>query len=490
MKARLRRIGSSAGALVGLALAVGCGESPPPGPVARPADPGAGHLADAGPTASRSPGESGKSGKSGGPYGSRTEGEGGPSLRENRLIARMLTKVSAARGLNASRPIPGVVLPRDELLAKVRAHVAVEVPQVAIQHEGLVLQLLGLVPTQFDYEQAMYALLQAQLAGFYEPAGGTMFMAADLDDEIAEATLAHELVHALQDQRWDLQTRSRYRPGQSDTSASVSALAEGDATSAMMDVLVGQAQKGKSALDLPDDALGALMEAGVAQAKGGAAGAPHVMQVSLVAPYVEGTRFVHGLRRKGGWPAVDRAWDHPPETTEQILHIEKWETHEPAMAVPAPTVAPLPAVAGVPFKAVEEDVFGELGARIAYAEWMDERSALKAAGHWGGDRTVLAQAGDVYALAVHLRFDGGEADAKVSYALLAKALRARAGSRGTAEGATFECVERADRGPLAVHRTRGELVLAVGPTRTGARWASASDCATVRTWTRTIADQK
>ena len=32
-----------------------------------------------------------------------------------------------------------------------------------------------------------------------------MYMASDLGDEEAEATLAHELVHALQDQRWNLE---------------------------------------------------------------------------------------------------------------------------------------------------------------------------------------------------------------------------------------------------------------------------------------------
>ena len=80
-------------------------------------------------------------------------------------------------------------------------------------------------------------------------------MASDLGEDEAEATLAHELVHALQDQRWDLESRSRYRPGDGDRSEAVSALAEGDATSAMFDVMIARAALGqnKTALDLPDD---------------------------------------------------------------------------------------------------------------------------------------------------------------------------------------------------------------------------------------------
>jgi GNAT superfamily N-acetyltransferase len=139
-----------------------------------------------------------------------------PEGREDRLIARTLKKVSDARGLAATRGVPGVTLSREALIARVKAHVAREIPPVAIRQEGLVLQLLGFVPLDFDYEAETFKLLEAQLAGFYEPSDGTMYMAADLDDDNADATLAHELVHALQDQHYDLKPHSKYTPGQSD----------------------------------------------------------------------------------------------------------------------------------------------------------------------------------------------------------------------------------------------------------------------------------
>src|SRR5262249_46770037 len=159
----------------------------------------------------------------------------GPESRETRLIARTLKRVASLRQLEATRGVPGKTLPRDALIARVKDHVAREIPPDAIEKEGLVLRLFGFVPDQFDYAQEMFALLEAQLAGFYEPEDATMYMAGDLDGLNAEATLAHELVHALQDQHWDLKTRSKYRPGESDKSSALSALAEGDATSAMAD---------------------------------------------------------------------------------------------------------------------------------------------------------------------------------------------------------------------------------------------------------------
>jgi hypothetical protein len=211
--------------------------------------------------------------------------------------------------------------------------VARELPPEAIRNEGLGLQLLGFIPTRFDFEEATYKLLRDQMEGYYEPADGTMYMANDLGAEDAEATLAHELVHGLQDQRWNLEERSKYRPGEGDRSEAVSSLAEGDATSAMFDVMIGLdlSRGGRTAVDLSDDALSEQIRAEMNQAP--AASAPHVMRTSLVAPYLYGTLFVHALRRRGGWEAVNRAWDDAPTTTEQILHVEKWLAHEPPLKV-------------------------------------------------------------------------------------------------------------------------------------------------------------
>ena len=260
-----------------------------------------------------------------------------------------------------------MLLERPALIARVKEHVSRELPPEAIHNEGLALQLFGFVPTQFDYEAAEYRLLQDQLAGYYEPADGTMYMASDLGDEEADATLAHELVHALQDQRWDLERRSQYRAGDGDHSEAVSALAEGDATSAMFDIMIarGAPGRGRTALDLPDEVFTQQIREGMNQGPG--ASAPRVMRSSLAAPYIYGTLFVHALRRRGGWAAVDRAWDDGPTTSEQIMHPEKWIAHEPPMVVGAPTFATL----GDGWKVVDEDSEGELGTRIAFEEWME-----------------------------------------------------------------------------------------------------------------------
>jgi hypothetical protein len=409
--------------------------------------------------------------------------------RETRLVARMLRRVEVARRIEATKPVPGVLLERPALIARVKEHVARELPTEAIRNEGLALQLFGFIPTQFDYEAAEYQLLQDQLAGYYEPADGTMYMASDLGDEEADATLAHELVHALQDQRWDLERRSSYHPGDGDHSEAASALAEGDATSAMFDVMLERAApgSGKTAVDLPDEVFAQQIREGMDQGPG--ASAPRVMRTSLAAPYIYGTLFVHALRRHGGWPAVDRAWDDAPATSEQIMHPEKWYSREPPLIVAAPTFATL----GEGWKVTDEDSEGELGTRIAFEEWMPPKTAADISAGWGGDRGVLVENGDRAAFAWRLRYDPGKTKderTRLAYAALTRGLDASLGPAQARDG-TFVCRERADRGPLGVARAGTDLVFVMGPARTMAGgWASGGDCNLARKWAHEIAGMR
>jgi hypothetical protein len=405
--------------------------------------------------------------------------------RETRLIARMLKRVEMARGLQSTKPVPGVLMERPALIARVKDHVSRELPPEAIRDEGLALQLFGFIPTKFDYEAAEYALLQDQLAGYYEPADGTMYMASDLGDDEAEATLAHELVHALQDQRWNLEERSRYRPGDGDRSEAVSALAEGDATSAMFDVMLARAAPGtgKTAVDLPDDVFSEQIRAGMNEGPG--ASAPHVMRTSLAAPYIYGTLFVHALRRRGGWDAVNHAWDDPPTTSEQLLHTDRWLAHEAPVTVQAPTFATL----GPGWKAEDDDSEGELGARIAFEEWMDPKAAAATSAGWGGDRGVLVTQGDKAAFAWRLRYDPGKTRSETAVRAYTKLKHAldRALGPANASDAGFACRERADRGPLAMALAGADVVFVLGPATTAASgWTSAGNCALSRKWVREV----
>jgi hypothetical protein len=407
-----------------------------------------------------------------------------------RKVADFLARVAEVRRLRPRGMVQGEELDRAALIAGVRAHVAREVPRDVIRNQGELLVGLGLVPRDFDYEEGTFRLLESQLAGFYEYRDKKMYLASDLDEASADLTLAHELVHALQDQHYDLASRMAYQPEENDRESAFQALAEGDATSAMMDVMAPQH---RLAVEMPDDLFIAGIESSMSTSAVGES-APKVLRASLIAPYVDGVLFVHALRRRGiarggadptGWNEVDRVWKSPPETTEQLLHLDKFDAREAAERV-----LPVAAPAESGWSTFYEDVFGEQGLRISAEQWVPKKTAALVAEGWAGDRLAVfrrvapgdgsSAPGDggtssgarvppgMYAVAWHIRFDpkgqDADAEARQAFKALADALRPHREPSGTTV-----CVERGALGPLAIARSGRDLAFAAGPYERGER---------------------
>jgi hypothetical protein len=393
----------------------------------------------------------------------------------DRAVAAALAETSRVRELAARGPVRGTTLSREEMTLQVKRAIEREVPPEVVAAEGELLVALGVAPPSFDYAKALVSLMSAELAGYYEPSDKTMYLASDLGKAEKAATLSHELVHALQDQHYDLGKLLDYRPDESDKQTAIHALAEGDATSAMLDQLL--APRGAKATDLSDQLLGIQVRA-AAQFSSSVTGVPDVLKRSLVAPYVDGIGLVHFLRRRGGWAEVDRIWKAPPSSTEQLLHPEKLLAHENPILVDVP-VAP----SGGPSDRVFTDVLGEQSVRLLLEEWLPRAAAEAGASGWGGDRVVVFHTDDRFAVAIHLRADSVEAATGQATALF----RGVAAQGGGSPRPTSSCAERADLGPLRVERKGRDVVIVAGPyRRAGPVVSAAASCRDAALWAARI----
>jgi len=339
------------------------------------------------------------------------------------ITGSILQLASKARQLKVKEPVKLQVLAPQALVGIVRKKVADDIPKDLVRAEGHAYAALGLIPTGYKYEEETYALLEEELAGLYIPEDKTMYVAGGIKGGDLESTLAHELVHALQDQHFGIGDKMKFRPGEGDAIAAIHALAEGDATSAMFDARIiaehgEDAVKVKNASAIPDsdpeDLLAMTLKDKAGKSKIGTA--PRFLAVGLLAPYADGLRFVHAMRRQGGplgWRAVDQAWARPPVTTEQLLHLDKYAINELSIEVPTATSNAL----GASFKKTYDDVFGEQEGRIAFAEWMDVKASKKAASGWGGDRVTLYEDGDKHAICWRVVFDSKD-DADEAFGFL------------------------------------------------------------------------
>jgi len=390
--------------------------------------------------------------------------------------------------LPALSPVKGRLISRAEIAQYLTAQLDEETPTDVIQATEALLYGFGTVDVNFDFRANVISLMTAQLLGFYDPKQRTFFVGGDLPGDEADVTLWHELVHALQDQHYDLTRLTDWQPDIGDSQAAVHALAEGDATSVMLDAMLKP--RGVTALDVPDGLMRAQSLLGSA-----ALTAPPILVRSLIAPYVDGLAFTNYLRRHGGFEAVDEAWRTPPGSTEQLLHPEKFLAREAPLVVPTP---PPPAHA-TELAERFHDVMGEQTLRLLFEEWLPARTAAAAAADWGGDRlSVFADdARKHWAVGWHLRFDspGAAERAFVAFARSAPLTERGAEGRGLAEESSAPrasakvCRERHTQGPLALVRRGVDLGVTLGPfQRDGAAVAADPACGAALAWAAKIAN--
>lgn len=221
-------------------------------------------------------------------------------------------RVAALRGLEDADPPPVDIVTSSQLRGQAQA--ADRDTGRSGAEDRRALQLLGLLPegtsppsSERDAEG---------VAGLYDFISQRLVVVSDAPPALpAEAILAHELLHALEDRAFDPEPP---RPDATDDRAlAARALLEGTAT------LVEQryAQRHLPAVK------GGLIRRYVAASRD-----PHAYLANqTLFPYIAGPAFVQALLDEaGGWRLVDRAVrGRAPQSTEQVLHADKYLNAEP-----------------------------------------------------------------------------------------------------------------------------------------------------------------
>jgi hypothetical protein len=193
------------------------------------------------------------------------------------------------------------------------------------------LHLLGVLARGQSLAQVQRRQLTGQVAGVYIPRSGRLYVLG-AGGNPPRSVIAHEVVHALQDEHFDL-THGAFapHPGDHDGELAALALVEGDAT----DV------QSRYVATLPaGDLLGEFARALAAVPQGVAADTPPYLERRLLFAYSAGESFVRALRARGGQRLLDRAFAHPPRTSAAVLDPARWIAGDPppqAVRLPAGT---------------------------------------------------------------------------------------------------------------------------------------------------------
>ena len=287
--------------------------------------------------------------------------------------------MSVLRRLFSLTVIDRTVIDREQLLARLRDDLEEDLDEI-LEAQALY-ATMGIIDRDTNLYDLLLGLYGEQVVGLFDTEEEKLFLVKDAGGfgPADIVTYAHEFVHALQQQHFDIHSTQEGLEDNSDASRAFHALVEGDAT--ISEILYAFEH-------LSEEDLAAIGEAALSSVSSVALeAAPHVIQRGLYFPYVEGAQFVTALYfTENDWGLVNEAYADLPQSTEQVLHPEKYIFREEPATVDLPD---LTAALGEGWTQVTRDTLGEF-LLMAYLETdlAPEQAALAAEG-WGGDSYSL-----------------------------------------------------------------------------------------------------
>jgi hypothetical protein len=336
-------------------------------------------------------------------------------------VPEIVAGLSRLRGLPLDAPI-GIDFVDDETFMRERRRVmAPRGPSVSDRNSYYA--VFGMAsPTNLT--SLANKMVDEELVGFYDRATKRIYVRRRdprTPEREVRITIAHEAEHALQERFFD-------------TSAA-DAIADIDQGLALRALFEGEAMLASAVFEgtyegVPPAEVISLLQGGALQRQLGylrmhgehTSNAPPILRAQLEWPYFEGAAFMAKLAASGGWELVNAAMRNPPQTTEQVLHIEKYVAGEGAVEVLTPK--PLDG-----YTLVGHGRMGELQTRFLLAECMTDSEAAEAAAGWGGDAYAIVTRGVEQVLLWSTAWDDERAASRFEAAMKSRRACARTGDK-------------------------------------------------------------
>lgn len=291
-----------------------------------------------------------------------------------------LTEVS---GLEMHHNVPFDLITRDDVNRFLKDRVREVSKPEDLRIEALALKKFGYVPQDFDLEKTTVDLLTEQAAAFYDYHKKKLYITDWASSSMRQAALVHELAHALADQNFHLERFIRQGRDDDDLSMAHMAVMEGQATWLMSEVLARRAGQSLKDSTASVEMMSHAMETGGEEYPVFEA-APLYLRRTLVFPYTQGMLFQDAVVRKLEDAGFAEVFRHPPVSTQQIMHPEKY------FAGLRPASPALPRFSrGRGYKRLVEGKVSELDLAILIEQFIDARRSGEIAPHWRGGEYAL-----------------------------------------------------------------------------------------------------
>jgi hypothetical protein len=237
------------------------------------------------------------------------------------LSARIQQDVEKLRGAKFQGVIPVKLADKPTLIEYMKRRTEEDTPPERLAADERLAKLLGLIPPGMDLLAEQYSMLESQVGGFYDPPTKTFYLMDSMPKGLAGVILAHELVHALDDQLFDLDAPQAELKDNTDAQLAYHSLIEGSGTAAMNTWM----QKHLAEINLSG------YEEMTKEQTESLAKTPRWLWRPLIALYLQGACFVtrsnsllQGQTAGASNEDITHAFRDRPRSTEQVLHPDKY----------------------------------------------------------------------------------------------------------------------------------------------------------------------
>jgi hypothetical protein len=338
-------------------------------------------------------------------------------------------RTAELRGLPSRGEVQRTTITPEQFRVRLLDELSADDTLESIEKSRRLMVALGLLAPDVDLYALELEFRTGVVLGQYDPESKQLYVISGSSSfgPLERVTFAHEFVHALQDQHFNIRTLMPKDSDNSDRDLAVSSLLEGDAliteelyqthalTRAEREEKRRQERNLGSSLNL--DRL------------------PLVIIEETYFPYTEGPKFVvqvvgqdilrDAIQTGSGYgPRVNRLFENPPKSSAQIIHPEKYLQGVNPIEVRFPDLA---SALGEGWKQLRKDVLGEIDYRILIQQFVNRELGDRAAAGWAGDSFALLGKDNDVAVVASARWDA-PAEAQEWYDAYSQAMRSRYGS--------------------------------------------------------------
>jgi hypothetical protein len=302
-----------------------------------------------------------------------------------RSVDQILKFASEQTGLPILHPVKKKLATREEVAKYVAKRLKEQESAERFAREALPLKKLGLLPRDFDLRQYLVDLYKEQVEGWYDTKTKTVYLLDWVSPDEQKPIMAHELVHALQDQSFGLEHWLDVAKDSKDATAQIAldeqrvarqAVVEGQAMAVLAAYERSAAGSARSSQPADEAASANAGEMSVYS------DAPLYLREALLFPYIYGVDFIRTiLQQRGKQAAFAGVFQHPPSDTRQIMQPSTYLSSEPQ---PQVKVIDLQRVLGPEWQRVDISGIGEIDLHILLRVWGGDDAAKLLTSAWHG----------------------------------------------------------------------------------------------------------